>query len=202
MTIKNYTPNPMVITRDNGTERAMDIFSCMMDQRVIFVSGGVDDGMAQAIIAQLLYLDSQSNDDISMYVNSPGGSCTSGCGIIDVMNFIKSDVATYVTGMAASMGSLIATSGQAGKRFMLPHAEHLIHQPMGGLGSGTQQTDFQIHAEHLLQTRSRLAKIYHKTNSKGKSFEEINNSLERDKILTAEESINYGLADHIIHNKK
>lgn len=163
------------------------------------LTGPVEDNMANSVIAQLLFLDAQDNTkDIYLYVNTPGGSVSAGLAIVDTMNFIKSDVQTIVMGVAASMGTIIASSGAKGKRFMLPNAEYLIHQPMGGAGSGTQQTDMAIVAEHLLRTRNTLEKIL--AENSGKSVEQIHKDAERDYWMSAQETLEYGFIDEIMEN--
>ena len=163
---------PTVIEQTSQGERAYDIYSRLLKDRIIMVQGQVEDTMANAIVAQLLFLDAQDNTkDIYMYINTPGGSVSAGLAIVDTMNFIKSDVQTIVMGVAASMGTIIASSGAKGKRFMLPNAEYMIHQPMGGTGGGTQQTDMAIAAQHLLKTRERLEKIL--ANNSGQTLDKI-----------------------------
>ncbi|MDR0846895.1 MAG: ATP-dependent Clp protease proteolytic subunit [Lactobacillales bacterium] len=192
---------PTVIEQSSRGERAYDIYSRLLKDRIIMLTGPVEDGMANAIIAQLLFLDAQDNTkDIYLYINTPGGSVSAGLAIVDTMNFIKSDVQTIVMGMAASMGTILASSGTKGKRFMLPNAEYMIHQPMGGTGGGTQQTDMAIAAEHLLKTRERLEKIL--ADNSGKSLEEINRDAERDNWMTAEETLEYGFIDEIMANNE
>ena len=155
--------------------------------------------MANSVIAQLLFLDAQdSTKDIYLYVNTLGGSVSAGLAIVDTMNFIKSDVQTIVMGMAASMGTIIASSGAKGKRFMLPNAEYMIHQPMGGTGGGTQQTDMAIAAEHLLKTRKTLEQIL--ADNSGKTVEQIHADAERDYWMSAEETLAYGFIDEIMAN--
>ena len=162
-------------------------------------TGPVEDNMAKSVIAQLLFLDAQdSTKDIYLYVNTPGGSVSAGLAIVDTMNFIKSDVQTIVMGMAASMGTIIASSGAKGKRFMLPNAEYMIHQPMGGTGGGTQQTDMAIAAEHLLKTRKTLEQIL--ADNSGKTVEQIHADAERDYWMSAEETLAYGFIDEIMAN--
>ena len=157
--------------------------------------------MANSIIAQLLFLDAQDpTKDIYLYVNTPGGSVSAGLAIVDTMNFIKADVQTIVMGTAASMGTIIASSGTKGKRFMLPNAEYLIHQPMGGTGGGTQQTDMAIAAEHLLKTRIKLEKIL--ADNSGKTVKQIHKDAERDYWMSAEETLAYGFIDQIMYNTK
>lgn len=157
--------------------------------------------MANSIIAQLLFLDAQDpTKDIYLYVNTPGGSVSAGLAIVDTMNFIKADVQTIVMGTAASMGTIIASSGTKGKRFMLPNAEYMIHQPMGGTGGGTQQTDMAIAAEHLLKTRNKLEKIL--ADNSGKTVKQIHKDAERDYWMSAEETLAYGFIDQIMYNTK
>lgn len=188
---------PTVIEQSSKGERAYDIYSRLLKDRIIMVTGPVEDTMANAIIAQLLFLDSQDNKkDIYMYVNSPGGSVSAGLAIVDTMNLIKSDVQTIVMGMAASMGTIIASSGTKGKRFMLPNAEYLIHQPMGGAGQGTQQSDIAIVAESILKTRNKLEKIL--SDNSGQPINKIHNDCERDHWLNAQETLTYGFIDEIM----
>ena len=190
---------PVVIEQTSRGERSYDIYSRLLKDRIIMLTGPVEDNMANSVIAQLLFLDAQDNTkDIYLYVNTPGGSVSAGLAIVDTMNFIKSDVQTIVMGVAASMGTIIASSGAKGKRFMLPHAEYLIHQPMGGAGSGTQQTDMAIVAEHLLRTRNTLEKIL--AENSGKSVEQIHKDAERDYWMSAQETLEYGFIDEIMEN--
>ena len=187
---------PTVIEQSSRGERAYDIYSRLLKDRIIMLTGPVEDGMANSIIAQLLFLDAQDNTkDIYLYVNTPGGSVSAGLAIVDTMNFIKSDVQTIVMGMAASMGTIIASSG---KRFMLPNAEYLIHQPMGGAGQGTQQTDMAIVAEQLLKTRKRLEQIL--ADNSNRSLEQIHKDAERDHWMDAKETLEYGFIDEIMEN--
>ena len=190
---------PVVIEQTSRGERSYDIYSRLLKDRIIMLTGPVEDNMANSVIAQLLFLDAQDNTkDIYLYVNTPGGSVSAGLAIVDTMNFIKSDVQTIVMGVAASMGTIIASSGAKGKRFMLPNAEYLIHQPMGGAGSGTQQTDMAIVAEHLLRTRNTLEKILAEIS--GKSVEQIHKDAERDYWMSAQETLEYGFIDEIMEN--
>ena len=190
---------PVVIEQTSRGERSYDIYSRLLKDRIIMLTGPVEDNMANSVIAQLLFLDAQdSTKDIYLYVNTPGGSVSAGLAIVDTMNFIKADVQTIVMGMAASMGTIIASSGAKGKRFMLPNAEYLIHQPMGGAGSGTQQTDMAIVAEHLLRTRNTLEKIL--AENSGKSVEQIHKDAERDYWMSAQETLEYGFIDEIMEN--
>ena len=188
---------PTVIEQTSQGERAYDIYSRLLKDRIVMVQGQVEDTMANAIVAQLLFLDAQDNTkDIYMYINTPGGSVSAGLAIVDTMNFIKSPVQTIVMGVAASMGTIIASSGTKGKRFMLPNAEYMIHQPMGGTGGGTQQTDMAIAAQHLLKTRERLEQIL--TDNSNRTLKQIHKDAERDYWMTAEETLEYGFIDAIM----
>ena len=192
---------PIVIEQTSRGERSYDIYSRLLKDRIIMLTGPVEDNMANSIIAQLLFLDAQDpTKDIYLYVNTPGGSVSAGLAIVDTMNFIKADVQTIVMGTAASMGTIIASSGTKGKRFMLPNAEYLIHQPMGGTGGGTQQTDMAIAAEHLLKTRIKLEKIL--ADNSGKTVKQIHKDAERDYWMSAEETLAYGFIDQIMYNTK
>lgn len=189
---------PMVVERTSQGERAFDIYSRLLNDRIVFLNGPVDDISANLIVAQILHLESQDSDkDINLYVNSPGGSVIAGLSILDVMNFVKPDIATYVVGQAASMGSLLASSGTKGKRFMLPHSRHLIHQPLGG-ASG-QASDMEIQVKEILRMKRELTEIYVKHT--GHSFEKLEKDMDRDNIMTAEQSVAYGLADKIVTNR-
>lgn len=188
---------PTVIEQTSQGERAYDIYSRLLKDRIVMVQGQVEDTMANAIVAQLLFLDAQDNTkDIYIYINTPGGSVSAGLAIIDTMNFIKSPVQTIVMGVAASMGTIIASSGTKGKRFMLPNAEYMIHQPMGGTGGGTQQTDMAIAAQHLLKTRERLEQIL--ADNSNRTLKQIHKDAERDYWMTAEETLEYGFIDAIM----
>ncbi|HHJ7176099.1 TPA: ATP-dependent Clp protease proteolytic subunit [Streptococcus pyogenes] len=192
---------PVVIEQTSRGERSYDIYSRLLKDRIIMLTGPVEDNMANSVIAQLLFLDAQDNTkDIYLYVNTPGGSVSAGLAIVDTMNFIKAAVQTIVMGMAASMGTVIASSGTKGKRFMLPNAEYMIHQPMGGTGGGTQQTDMAIAAEHLLKTRHRLEKIL--AQNAGKTIKQIHKDAERDYWMSAEETLAYGFIDEIMENNE
>jgi ATP-dependent Clp protease, protease subunit len=188
---------PMVVESTQKGERAYDIFSRILKDRIIMLNGPVEDMMANLIVAQLLFLESEdSSKDITMFVNSPGGVVTAGMSIYDTMQFVKCDVKTYVMGQACSMGSLLAQAGAAGKRFMLPNARHMIHQPSGGARG--QATDMQIQVEEILKMKKELTAIYEKHNSKGKTFDQLAADMERDKFMSAEEALEYGLIDEII----
>lgn len=192
---------PVVIEQTSRGERSYDIYSRLLKDRIIMLTGPVEDNMANSIIAQLLFLDAQDpTKDIYLYVNTPGGSVSAGLAIVDTMNFIKADVQTIVMGTAASMGTIIASSGAKGKRFILPNAEYMIHQPMGGTGGGTQQTDMAIAAEHLLKTRNKLEKIL--ADNSGKTVKQIHKDAERDYWMSAEETLAYGFIDQIMDNTK
>lgn len=185
---------PMVIEKTQMGERAFDIFSRLLKERIIFLTGPVEDHMANLIVAQLLFLQSEDpKKDISLYINSPGGSVTAGLAIIDTMHHIKPDVATVCVGMNASMGALILSQGAKGKRFMLPNAEVMIHQPMGGAYG--QATDIDITARHILKTRERLNRMLAKAT--GQKIAKIENDVERDFFMDAEEAKKYGIIDVI-----
>ncbi len=186
---------PMVIEKTQAGERAFDIFSRLLKERIIFVTGGIDDHMANLIVAQLLFLEAEDpKKDIFMYVNSPGGSVSAGLGIVDTMNHIKPDVATVCVGLAASMGSIILSQGAKGKRSILPNAEVMIHQPWGGTQG--QATDIEITARHILRTRDTLNKMLAK--AAGKPLAQIEKDTDRDFFMTAEEAKKYGLVDTIL----
>jgi len=188
---------PMVIESSSKGERAYDIYSRLLKERIIMLNGPVEDQMANVIVAQLLFLESENPDkDISLFINSPGGVVTAGMCIYDTMQFIKPDVSTYVMGQACSMGSLLATAGAKGKRFMLPNARHMIHQPSGGARG--QATDMQIQVEEIIKMKKSLTEIYVKHNSQGKTFAQMTADMERDKFMSAEEALAYGLVDKII----
>ncbi|MCS6155994.1 ATP-dependent Clp endopeptidase proteolytic subunit ClpP [Lactiplantibacillus plantarum] len=192
-------PVPTVIEQSSRGERAYDIYSRLLKDRIIMLSGPIEDNMANAIIAQLLFLDAQdSGKDIYLYINSPGGVVTAGLAIYDTMNFIKSDVQTIVMGMAASMASVLASSGTKGKRFALPNSEILIHQPSGGAQG--QQTEIEIVAEEILKTRKKVNQIL--ADNSGQSVEKLNHDTERDNYLSAQEAKDYGLIDDIMENNK
>ena len=186
---------PTVIEQSSRGERAYDIYSRLLKDRIIMVSGPIEDNMANSIVAQLLFLDAQdSTKDIYMYINSPGGVVTAGMAIYDTMNFIKSDVQTIVIGMAASMASVLVSSGAKGKRFGLPHSTVMIHQPSGGAQG--QQTEIQIASEEILKTRKMLNEIL--AANSGQTFEKVQQDTERDNFMTAQEAVDYGLLDGIM----
>lgn len=190
---------PTVIEQSPRGERAYDIYSRLLKDRIIMLSGPIDDTVANSVVAQLLFLDAQDPDkDIYLYINSPGGSVTAGMAIFDTMNFVNADVQTIVIGMAASMGSLLLTAGAEGKRFALPNAEVMIHQPLGGAQG--QATEIEIAARHILKTREKLNKIL--ADATGQPIEVIERDTERDNFMSAEEAKEYGLVDEIIENSK
>lgn len=191
---------PMVLEQTSRGERSYDIYSRLLRDRVILLEGEVHDQMANLIVAQLLYLESENSDaDISLYINSPGGSVTAGMAIYDTMQFIKPDVVTIAMGQACSMGSLLAQAGAAGKRKILPHTRHMIHQPSGGARG--QATDMEIQVKEILEMKKYLTEIYVDHNSKGKKFDEIAKDMERDNFMSAKQALDYGLADEIIKNR-
>ena len=185
---------PMIVDKEIGGESSYDIFSRLLKNRIILLSGEIDDILANTVVAELLYLDSLSHEDISIYINSPGGNVTSGFAIYDTMNFIKSDVSTICLGMAASMAAFLLSSGKEGKRYALPNSEVMIHQPLGG-ASG-QATEIKIAAEHILKTKKKLNEILAKNT--GKSIKQIENDTDRDNYLTANDAKDYGLVDKIL----
>jgi ATP-dependent Clp protease protease subunit len=188
---------PIVIEKTGRGERAYDIYSRLLNDRIVFMGGGVSDAMANLVVAQLLFLANEDpKAEISMYVNSPGGSVSAGLGIVDTMRFIPCPVATYIIGQAASMGSVIACSGTKGRRFALPHAENLMHQPLiGGVIEG-QATDLEIHAKHILHLRKKLYTLY--SENTGQTKQKIHDDCDRDKWLNAQEMLEYGLIDGIL----
>lgn len=190
---------PMVVQNTASGERAFDIFSRLLNDRIVFISDEIDDATATLVVAQLLYLESvDSEKDIYLYINSPGGSITAGMAIYDTMNYVKCDVSTICVGMAASMGAFLLSAGAKGKRFALPNGEVMIHQPLGGTSG--QATDIKIHAEHILKTREKLNRLL--SENTGKSIEEISSDTERDNWLSAEEAKEYGLIDEVIKNRQ
>lgn len=189
---------PYVIEQTNRGERSYDIFSRLLNERIIVLSDEINDATASVVVAQLLHLESQDADkDISLYINSPGGSVSAGLAIYDTMNFIKCDVSTICMGMAASMGAFLFAAGTKGKRLILPNSEVMIHQPLGGAQG--QATEIKIAADHILKTRERLNKIL--SENMGKPLEFVERETERDNWLTAEQAVEYGLADKIIYQR-
>ena len=189
---------PYVVEQTSRGERSYDIFSRLLNDRIIILSEEVNDTTASLVVAQLLYLEAQDPDkDIQFYINSPGGSVTAGFAIYDTMQYIKADVSTMCIGMAASMGAFLLSSGAKGKRLALPNAEILIHQPSGGFKG--QATDIQIHAENILKTKDRLNRIL--AENTGKTIENIREASERDNFMTAEEAKEFGLVDNVIYKR-
>jgi ATP-dependent Clp protease protease subunit len=189
---------PMVVEQTNRGERAYDIFSRLLKERIIFLNGPIDDGVASLVCSQLLFLESENpTKDISMYINSPGGIVTSGLAIYDTMEYIRPDVSTVCMGQAASMGSLLLTAGAAGKRFSLPNARIMTHQPSGGFQG--QATDIEIHAKEILDLRQRLNGIYEKHS--GKTIKQIEKIMDRDTFMTAEDAKDFGLIDEVVEKR-
>lgn len=185
---------PTVIEKSNNKEYAYDLYSRLLKDRIIFLSGEINDNVASIVVSELLYLDAQNHEDIFLYINSPGGSVTSGLAIYDTMNYIKSDVRTIVIGIAASMGAFLLSSGAKGKRCALPNAEVMIHQVLGGTQG--QATDIKIHTDHILRTKKKLNEIL--ANNTGKSINKVSKDCERDNFMSAKEALKYGLVDEIL----
>ena len=189
---------PYVVEQTSRGERSYDIFSRLLNDRIVFLSEEVNDTTASLVVAQMLYLEAQDPDkDIQFYINSPGGSVTAGLAIFDTMQYIKADVSTICIGLAASMGAFLLSCGTKGKRIALPNAEIMIHQPSGGFRG--QATDIQIHAENILRTKNRLNKIL--SDNTGKTVEEIREASERDNFMTADEAKTFGLIDNVIYKR-
>ncbi len=189
---------PMIIDKEGNSERSYDIFSRLLKDRIIILSGEINDSVANSVVAELLYLDSINHNDISLYINSPGGSITSGMAIYDTMNFIKSDVTTICIGMAASMAAFLLSCGKRGKRYSLPNAEIMIHQPLGGIEG--QATEIKIAAERILKLKHKLNVIL--SENTGQNLEKIEQDTERDHFLEATEALDYGIIDKIITKKE
>lgn len=191
---------PMVIEKTSQGERAFDIYSRLLNERIVFLNGPVDDHSANLIVAQILHLESVDSDkDINFYINSPGGVITSGMSIYDVMQFVKPDVATYVLGQACSMGSFLAQAGTPGKRYMLPHARHMIHQPSGGARG--MASDIEISYKEIMAMKHMLTELYVKHNAAGKTYDDFERDMDRDKFMSAEEAFVYGLCDKIVTSR-
>ena len=191
---------PVVLEQTSRGERSYDIYSRLLRDRVILLEGEVHDQMANLIVAQLLYLESENPDkDINLYINSPGGSVTAGMAIYDAMQFIQPNVSTIVMGQACSMGSLLAQAGAKGKRMMLPNARHMIHQPSGGARG--QATDMEIQVKEILEMKKNLTGIYVKHNSVGKTYEELAKDMERDYFMSAQQALEYGLVDTVLDKR-
>ena len=190
---------PMVVEQTNRGERSYDIFSRLLNDRIIMLCDEVNDTTASLVVAQLLYLEGQDPDkDISLYINSPGGSISAGMAIYDTMNYIKCDVSTICIGMAASMASFLLSSGAKGKRFALPNSEIMIHQPLGGMQG--QASDIKIHADHIIAIREKMNRML--SEQTGKSYEEICRDTDRDNFMTAKEAMEYGLVDNVIDHRE
>ena len=190
---------PMVIDQVGNSERSYDIYSRLLEDRIIFLSGEINDAMANTIVAQLIYLEGKNPDkDIFMYINSPGGSVSAGMAIYDTMNYIKCDVSTICIGMAASMGAFLLAAGAKGKRYALPNSEVMIHQPLGGMQG--QATDIKIHADRIIKIKAKLNSLL--SEQTGKPLETIERDTERDNFMTADEACEYGLVDKVITKKE
>ncbi len=190
---------PMVVEQSNNGERSYDIYSRLLEDRIVFLSGEIDDNTANTVVAQLLYLEGKDPDkDIYLYINSPGGSVSAGLAIYDTMNYIKSDVSTICIGLAASMGAFLLSSGAKGKRFSLPNGEIMIHQPLGGAQG--QASDIEIQAKHIIKTKEKLNKIL--AENTGKPIEVIEKDVDRDNYMSADEALAYGLIDKVYSPRK
>lgn len=194
--IMNFVP--VVVEKELGSEKSYDIFSRLLKDRIVFITGEIDDAMANNVIAELLYLDSINNNDINLYINSPGGSVLAGMAIYDTINFLASDVSTTCLGIAASMASFLLAAGKKGKRFILPNADVMIHQPLGGAQG--QATDIKIASDRIISLRKRLNKCLAKNT--GQSLKKIEKDTERDNYLDAREAVDYGIVDKIILEKE
>jgi ATP-dependent Clp protease protease subunit len=190
----------MVVESTSKGERAYDIYSRLLKERIIMLNGPVEDHMANVVVAQLLFLESENPDkDINLFINSPGGVITAGMAIYDTMQFIKCDVTTYVMGQACSMGSFLAQAGAKGKRYMLPYARHMIHQPSGGARG--MQSDIEIQYKEITKMKTILTDLYVKHNSAGKTYQDFERDMDRDTFMSAEEALAYGLIDKIIEKR-
>lgn len=191
---------PMVVEQTGRGERSYDIYSRLLKDRIVMLTGEVNDMTANLVVAQMLFLESQNNSDtINFYINSPGGAVTAGLGIYDTMQFIRSPVSTIVMGQACSMGSFLAQAGEAGQRLVLPNSRTMIHQPSGGAGG--QATDMEIQVQEILKMKKNLTEIYVKHNSVGKTYDELAAAMERDNFMSAQEAVDFGLADKVIERK-
>ena len=188
---------PIIVDKEQNGERSYDIFSRLLKDRIIILSGEIDDNLANVIVSELLYLDSLNHNDISLYINSPGGSITAGMAIMDTMNYIKSDVSTICLGLAASMAAFLLSCGKKGKRYILPNAEVMIHQPLGGVNG--QATEIKIVAERILNLKDKLNRLL--SENTGQDLKKIEQDTERDHFLTAKETLDYGIVDKIIEKK-
>lgn len=191
---------PMVVEQTGRGERSYDIYSRLLKDRIVMLNGEVHDGSANLVVAQMLFLESQnSEEDINFYINSPGGVVTAGLSIYDTMQFINAPVSTIVMGQACSMGSFLAMAGEPGKRYVLPNSRTMIHQPSGGAGG--QATDMEIQVLEILKLKKNLTETYVKHNSAGKTYEELSAAMERDNFMSAQEAVDFGLADKVITKK-
>ncbi|MBO4573209.1 MAG: ATP-dependent Clp endopeptidase proteolytic subunit ClpP [Clostridia bacterium] len=189
---------PIVVEQTDKGERSFDIYSRLLDDRIVFITGEIDDAVANTVIAQLIFLEAKDpSKPINMYINSPGGSVSAGLAIYDTMNYIRSEVCTICVGMAASMGAFLLSSGAKGKRFALPNSEIMIHQPLGGVSG--QASDIKIHADHIVKTREKLNRIL--AENTGKDIETISRDTDRDNFLSADQALEYGLIDKIYVNR-
>ncbi|MCI8370002.1 MAG: ATP-dependent Clp endopeptidase proteolytic subunit ClpP [Clostridia bacterium] len=189
---------PYIVEQTSRGERSYDIYSRLLEDRIIFLSGEIDDAVANTVVAQLIYLEAKDpSKDISLYINSPGGSVSAGLAIYDTMNYVKCDVSTICIGMAASMGAFLLSSGQKGKRYALPNSEIMIHQPLGGAQG--QASDIKIAADHILKTRNKLNNIL--ANNSGKPLSQIEKDTDRDNYLSAQEAMEYGLIDKVFYKR-
>lgn len=189
---------PYVVERTSGGERSYDLYSRLLEDRIVFLSGEIDDAVANTVVAQLIYLEGKDPaKDISLYINSPGGSVTSGMAIYDTMNYVKCDVSTICIGMAASMAAFLLSSGAKGKRYALKNSEVMIHQPLGGAQG--QASDIRIQAEHILRIKTKMNRIL--AANTGKSVEQIERDTDRDNYLTADEALSYGLIDRVYEKR-
>jgi len=190
----------MVVEQTGRGERSYDIYSRLLKDRIVILNGEVHDGSANLVVAQLLFLESQnSNEDINFYINSPGGVITAGMAIYDTMQFINSPVSTIVIGQACSMGSFLAQAGEPGKRFVLPYSRTMIHQPSGGAGG--KQSDIEIQYKEITKMKAMLTELYVKHNTKGKTYADFERDMDRDTFMSAQEAVDYGLADKVIERK-
>ena len=194
---KNYLV-PYIVEQTSRGERSYDIYSRLLEDRIIFLSGEIDDAVANTVVAQLIYLEAKhASKDISLYIKSPGGSVSAGLAIYDTMNYVKCDVSTICIGMAASMGAFLLSSGQKGKRYALPNSEIMIHQPLGGAQG--QASDIKIAAEHILKTKHKLNSIL--AQNSGKPLEQVERDTDRDNYLSAQEAMDYGLIDKVFYKR-
>ena len=192
---------PIVVEQTPRGERSYDIYSRLLKDRIIFLGSAISDDVANIVIAQILFLEMENPEkDIHLYINSPGGSVSAGLGIYDIMQFVKCDIRTYCTGMAASMGSLLLTAGAKGKRFVLPHSRIMIHQPLIQGGLAGQASDIEIHARELIDMKHRLTKLYEKHTGQG--VDRLTKDMDRDNFMSADAAVKYGLADQIVEHRK